>query len=951
MWSASSQLVVTVSDLKGTPIEGLILTTAGMSSTSKPTEQKTGRTRIVLGPNTKSGDWVQLVIFERPTSKGRFSMISPYDGWVTVPPFEESSTHFIHVYVIPKNQKQALESNELMVTIMRDVLNSTAPGKDSSEPRNFVTALTVVSRRYGLDPKEVEKAIQAWGAKPNKDSFEQGLFALYSDDLNKSTSLLTDSLQENERNMEEKKLEYEQSIIKYLENALYLGDSLMRQRKYSEAIPLYAKAAEIRNNDPWILHLYGLALRFSGRPDAAIGPHKQALDLLTPRLPAANWLTMYARDDLTLDYTSTKDYSAAISLREVQLHEIEDLIHQKDKAISASGKLPATVPGLSLYGVTTWQEMGRKVAIEPPSDNKKEKEPDEQDSVAGWRAFLVLKYIGDWRELALLYSSHDRNAEADALVERGRHLFQADKLFDGYDDWGTVTAALVAKNEGKTNQAKELFKEAIAADQANDDDPGWTTFDASDELVKLYASEKQYDEADMIASECIRKINDRHLRVPLIKIKALIIDIDGAYHDNGMEKQEEAFFRQLKVLADRDNDDEDLGMYEATAAHFFESAERFNDVIVTLRPTYERKVGHTGELGTSFLSSLGFAYAMVDQYDEAEIVLKEAVSRPTDQNGNHDPYDLERAWTGLALVYSHRGQCGPTTDAASKAADFAFQTKVGKDDIKSIKDIPVQCEAHSLLVAGLARRDEGKTELAKTIFEQAIAEDQSADDDPGHVTFQASDELVKIYSSEQRYDEAHRVAFDCVQTINDKKMEIHLLEIRDLINDISPIYKIKGMNGDGELFLGQLRVLANRTGSQYDEGFYAAVATDFFESLQRYSDVIATLRPRFDYVNQRKIEPDGFLFCHLGFAYAMVGNYDEAESILKSAIASQNAKNDETRPTLYRSWTGLALAYFRQGKCSAGKDALAKADEFATTSNFEAERETIRQLSSGCRNP
>lgn len=42
-WSVTGKLVVAVTDLEETPIGGLILTVAGSSSTSRPTEQKSGR--------------------------------------------------------------------------------------------------------------------------------------------------------------------------------------------------------------------------------------------------------------------------------------------------------------------------------------------------------------------------------------------------------------------------------------------------------------------------------------------------------------------------------------------------------------------------------------------------------------------------------------------------------------------------------------------------------------------------------------------------------------------------------------------------------------------------------------------------------------------------------------------------------------------------------------------
>src|SRR5262245_21721871 len=87
----ANTLVVSVTDTSGRPVSGLALTARGDSSTGITDSR--GMARIRLAPGVKPGDRVALSIVPGRTGDHPWVLISPWDGRVTVPPFQDDPSN------------------------------------------------------------------------------------------------------------------------------------------------------------------------------------------------------------------------------------------------------------------------------------------------------------------------------------------------------------------------------------------------------------------------------------------------------------------------------------------------------------------------------------------------------------------------------------------------------------------------------------------------------------------------------------------------------------------------------------------------------------------------------------------------------------------------------------------------------------------------------------------
>jgi len=109
-------LVVSITNPKGQPITGIVLTTKGDSSTGASTSavdqmgtgmvsSDTGKIRIKLAPGTKPNSEVSLLIVRAPSD---MVFVSPWDGRVRVPPFDNESQNFVSVILIEADRKSVV---------------------------------------------------------------------------------------------------------------------------------------------------------------------------------------------------------------------------------------------------------------------------------------------------------------------------------------------------------------------------------------------------------------------------------------------------------------------------------------------------------------------------------------------------------------------------------------------------------------------------------------------------------------------------------------------------------------------------------------------------------------------------------------------------------------------------------------------------------------------------
>jgi hypothetical protein len=117
-------LVVQVIDTRDRPIAGVVLSTKGEGAVGQPTDIS-GKTKIRLAPQTRSGSWVSLLLVK--VMDGRDLVFnSPWDGRARVPPFESESENFVPVVLIPRSERERLVS----VSALKDSLVTSLPRRE-----------------------------------------------------------------------------------------------------------------------------------------------------------------------------------------------------------------------------------------------------------------------------------------------------------------------------------------------------------------------------------------------------------------------------------------------------------------------------------------------------------------------------------------------------------------------------------------------------------------------------------------------------------------------------------------------------------------------------------------------------------------------------------------------------------------------------------------------------
>ena len=162
-------LVVHIGDLRGYPIAGVRLRAGAGSSISstRDTADTFGAARIRLAANTKAGDVVMLEIVAVPKDKD-LVIISPWDRWALVPPFEEEAKNFVLVVLVERGDRACLESPPCIRAAAAQINKANAPkaaGERSSEEQRGV-ALAIVAASFGLKPEEIDRAVRPGERRP-----------------------------------------------------------------------------------------------------------------------------------------------------------------------------------------------------------------------------------------------------------------------------------------------------------------------------------------------------------------------------------------------------------------------------------------------------------------------------------------------------------------------------------------------------------------------------------------------------------------------------------------------------------------------------------------------------------------------------------------------------------------------------------------------------------------
>lgn len=236
LYAEDGILMIHVKNTKGKSIPGVKLTTRGPGSGSLTDHN--GKARIRLANETKPGSLVSLQI-EWVSSGRELVFISPWDGRVRVPPFENESENYESIVLAEYGDRALLEIREALVTLAARInaLRATKPTSENIIGIETEEALKKVSREYGLDPDEVDDAIIKWG-RTTQNLFEKGLFYLYQQKYEEAERFFRDALSQQEK-------QYKAALSKEIDALIFLGHSYYHQDKYKKALERYIKATKL----------------------------------------------------------------------------------------------------------------------------------------------------------------------------------------------------------------------------------------------------------------------------------------------------------------------------------------------------------------------------------------------------------------------------------------------------------------------------------------------------------------------------------------------------------------------------------------------------------------------------------------------------------------------------------------------------------------------------------
>jgi len=243
-------LVLSVTNPSDDAISNVTLKCKGDAASGSSDRNGTARLRLPAG--TRPGSSVVMEVLS-----GDWALISPWDGRIIVPPFDNNSQNFVSVVVAKKGDKQMLASAKAVEAMASRVIKDVGSRLDkqlSDEERQLV--LQQQAKDFGLTPEEVDQAIRQWSKKVT-DPYQKGLAELYQRNYPKAADLLSDAL---DRRI--KKLQDAQNEV--ADAADFLGQALFGKGQYRAAADTFKKALALKEGDGIILNSIAVSLREAG---------------------------------------------------------------------------------------------------------------------------------------------------------------------------------------------------------------------------------------------------------------------------------------------------------------------------------------------------------------------------------------------------------------------------------------------------------------------------------------------------------------------------------------------------------------------------------------------------------------------------------------------------------------------------------------------------------------
>jgi tetratricopeptide (TPR) repeat protein len=252
LYAEDGIVVISVTDPKSKPMPGVVLSTKGDGATASPTDVS-GKTRLRLAPQTRSGSWVSLQI-TRVAGGRDMVFISPWDQRVIIPPFSNESENYVPVVIADRSNRDILSSRDSLTALASKAVAQTMAKNRQNQPApSRDEVLKQLANEYGLTPDEIDSAIRAWSRKATTP-YDKGVTALYKGEYREASAQLSQAVDANAG-----ATATTQRDTRTVDSAFFLGWSLFEEGKYPEAAAAFRRALQFRQDDTDLLLALGLA--------------------------------------------------------------------------------------------------------------------------------------------------------------------------------------------------------------------------------------------------------------------------------------------------------------------------------------------------------------------------------------------------------------------------------------------------------------------------------------------------------------------------------------------------------------------------------------------------------------------------------------------------------------------------------------------------------------------
>ena len=529
--------------------------------TSKLTKDD-GKAQLPLADDIKADDWISFQLVHSPPGKD-LAIVSPWDNRIPVPSFAENSENLVHIIVVQRGDRAALESGTILASLTAKINKANLPHAanqrlQQGDPKE---ALLEMAKQYGLTPEDIDRAIRAWGATTT-DTYEAGLVALYERNYAKASSALQDSLR-----LREEKLEADQRLVlqdqkNVADAAAFLGQSLYEQGRYSQSAEAYKKCLSYHANDPKILNNLGASLKASGDHEAAERSYRLAL----------------AIDERALGHDDPRVATDLNNLAELYDYEGKDEeaepLYKRALAIDEKTLGPdhPDVSAVLSNLATLYHHRGRFEQAEPLHR----------------RAIAIDEKIGgpynpdlgpDLSNLGTLYQDQGKYDKAEPLFKRALSIAER-ALGPDHPKYAICLTNLAGlyDDQGKYNDSEPLYKRALAIEEKTlgPDHPDVAT--TLNDLGLVYCEQGKYHEAEPLYKRAIA-IDEKAFGPDHPSIASTLNNLAALYYHLGKPQEAEPLYKRAIAIDEKVGgpDNPDLAPDLNNLAKLYEEQARFKE--------------------------------------------------------------------------------------------------------------------------------------------------------------------------------------------------------------------------------------------------------------------------------------------------------------------------------------------------------------------------------------